>query len=232
MYITILRLIVVSFLLCNTVTAQQQDTSFPSPLRPLIIPTAMVTYGVAALHTSVLENWNTEVHERVAVDNPGRRIHVDNYLQWSPAMAVYALNLAGIKGKHRLVDRTFLFGFSNLIQGGVTHIVKRWVQEPRPDHSNNLSFPSGHTSTAFANAEFMRMEYKDVSPWYGIAGYAAAATTGYLRMYNNKHWLSDVIAGAGVGILSTQAAYFLYPRVVKLLTKKQSVSPYAANSSL
>jgi len=228
MYITTIRLIVVSLLFIRTVSAQEKDTSFPSPLRPFIIPAAMVTYGVAALHTSVLENWNTEVKDRVSVDNPEKRIHIDNYLQWSPAIAVYALNLSGIKGKHRLVDRTFLFGFSNLLQGGVTHVVKRWVNEPRPDHSNNLSFPSGHTATAFANAEFMRMEYKDVSPWYGVAAYAAAATTGYLRMYNNKHWLSDVVAGAGVGILSTQAAYFLYPRVVKLLHKKQSVSPYAA----
>ncbi|MDR6340727.1 membrane-associated phospholipid phosphatase [Filimonas zeae] len=232
MYTTI-RLIVASLLLCTSVCAQQQkDTSFPSPLRPLIIPTAMVAYGVAALHTSVLENWNTEVHERVAVDHPEKKIHIDDYLQWSPAVAVYALNLTGIKGKHRIIDRTFLFGLSNLIQGGVTHVVKRAVQEPRPDKSNNLSFPSGHTATAFANAEFMRMEYKDVSPWYGIAGYAAAATTGYLRMYNNRHWLSDVIAGAGVGILSTQAAYFLYPRVVKLLVKKPSQSPYAGNAGL
>lgn len=232
MYTTI-RLIVASLLLCTSVCAQQQkDTSFPSPLRPLIIPSAMVAYGVAALHTSVLENLNTEVHKNVAVDNPGKKIHIDDYLQWSPAIAVYALNLTGIKGKHRIIDRTFLFGLSNLIQGGVTHVVKRGVQEPRPDGSNNLSFPSGHTATAFANAEFMRMEYKDVSPWYGIAGYAAAATTGYLRMYNNRHWLSDVIAGAGVGILSTQAAYFLYPRVVKLISKKRSVSPYAGNAGL
>lgn len=186
----------------------------------------MVGYGIAALHATVLENWNQDIHSRVAMENPDKHIHLDNYLQWSPAAAVYALNLAGIKGKHNFTDRTFLFGITTLIQGSVTYGVKKWTKEARPDQSNNLSFPSGHTATAFANAEFLRMEYKDVSPWYGIAGYAAAATTGYLRMYNNKHWLSDVIAGAGIGILSTQAAYFLYPRVVKLFQKKQHISPY------
>ena len=67
--------------------------------------------------------------------------------------------------------------------------------------------------------EFLRREYWDASPWYGIAGYAAAAATGYLRMYNNKHWLGDVVAGAGVGILSADFAYYIYPRIKKLFVK-------------
>jgi membrane-associated phospholipid phosphatase len=83
----------------------------------------------------------------------------------------------------------------------------------RPDGSAYNSFPSGHTATAFANAEFMRMEYKDVSPWYGIAGYAVATGTGLLRMYNNKHWFNDVVAGAGFGIAGTRLAYWLYPKI-------------------
>jgi len=57
------------------------------------------------------------------------------------------------------------------------------------------------------------MEYKDVSPWYGIAGYAVATTTGLLRMYNNKHWFNDVVAGAGFGIAGTRLAYWLYPKI-------------------
>jgi membrane-associated phospholipid phosphatase len=109
---------------------------------------------------------------------------------------------------------------ATFFQGASTHLLKRATGVTRPDGTNALSFPSGHTATAFASAEFMRMEYKDVSPWYGIAGYAAAATTGYLRMYNNRHWLGDVLAGAGIGILSTQAAYFLYPKITSLLRKK------------
>ncbi|BAV05337.1 PAP2 superfamily protein [Filimonas lacunae] len=192
----------------------------------LLVPMAMVGYGFAALHTPVFKNWNTDVHGRLANMNIEQHIHVDNYLQWTPAAAVYALNLAGIKGRNNFTNRTFLFGIATLIQGATIHSLKRMTQETRPDYSNKLSFPSGHTATAFASAEFMRMEYKDVSPWYGIAGYAVAATTGYLRMYNNKHWLSDVVTGAGIGILSTQASYFLYPKVVKLLQKKQTVSPY------
>jgi membrane-associated phospholipid phosphatase len=179
----------------------------------------MLTYGYSAMHINRLERWSYNVHQGVSQTNPASHTTADNYLQWTPALAVYGLNLAGIKGKHNLKESTLLFGIATLFQGGTAFGLKSLTKETRPDNSNTLSFPSGHTSTAFANAEFLRMEYKDVSPWYGIAGYAAAATTGYLRMYNNKHWLNDVIAGAGLGILSTQAAYFLYPRVKHLLTR-------------
>ena len=71
----------------------------------------------------------------------------------------------------------------------------------------------------------MRQEYKDVSPWYGVAGYAMATATGMLRMYNNKHWMSDVVAGAGVGIVSTKLAYWLYPYVKHALWKDKASGP-------
>lgn len=57
----------------------------------------------------------------------------------------------------------------------------------------------------------MRLEYKAVSPWYGYSAYAAAAATGAIKIMENAHWLSDVLAGAGVGILSTRVAYYVYP---------------------
>lgn len=92
----------------------------------------------------------------------------------------------------------------------------------RPDHSSNNSFPSGHTATAFVGAEQLWQEYKERSIWYGIAGYSVAAGTGFFRMYNNKHWFSDVAMGAGIGIISTKIAYWLTPLIVKETSTKQS----------
>jgi len=69
----------------------------------------------------------------------------------------------------------------------------------------------------------MRQEYKDVSPWYGVGGYILAASTGFMRMYNNKHWLSDVVAGAGTGILSTDLTYYLYPKLKRLFSHKRDM---------
>lgn len=49
----------------------------------------------------------------------------------------------------------------------------------------------------------------------GYAGYAIAAITGYLRIYNDRHYLNDVVAGACIGVLSTKLAYWLYPKIFK-----------------
>jgi membrane-associated phospholipid phosphatase len=77
-------------------------------------------------------------------------------------------------------------------------------------------------------AEFLYQEYKDVSPWYGIAGYVVATGTGLFRMYNNRHWFSDVVAGAGFGILSTKVAYWIYPWMKeKFLKTKRKYSGMA-----
>ena len=108
--------------------------------------------------------------------------------------------------------------------GTTVYAVKNITKVQRPDGSGSNSFPSGHTATAFAAAEFMRQEYKDASPWYGIAGYAAAMATGILRLYNNKHWVSDVVAGAGVGILSTKLAYWIYPAIKRKFFKHKSIN--------
>ena len=157
-------------------------------------------------------------------DHPFFRTKFDDYLQYAPALTVYGLNAIGIKGRNNLRDRTMIYLLSNIMLTTTVFSVKKLSYQLRPDGSNYYSFPSGHTSEAFASAEFLYQEYKNVSPWYGMAGYAMAAATGYLRMYNNKHWLGDVIAGAGIGILSTKAAYWIYPIIKRKLFKDNPMS--------
>ncbi len=187
-----------------------------------IIPAAMVTYGFIALESKPLIQLDHNVKEITWDKNPHKTTIIDDYLWIAPALSVYALNAAGVKGKHNFVDRSVILGLSYIIASAVVtptkHLTKKW----RPDGSNRLSFPSGHTEQAFVAAEFLRMEYKDVSPWYGIAGYSAAAVTGYLRIYNNRHWVSDVIAGAGIGILSVQFVYWAYPKLKQKLSKNKN----------
>ena len=97
--------------------------------------------------------------------------------------------------------------------------LKGVTNRERPNGSDNLSFPSGHTSNSFLGAEFMAQELNSKSVYYGIVGYAFATTTGLFRIYHQNHWFSDVVAGAGFGILSTKAAYLLYPYVRNRLFK-------------
>ncbi|MBS1598890.1 MAG: phosphatase PAP2 family protein [Bacteroidetes bacterium] len=193
----------------------------------LLIPATMIVYGVVAIKNPTLRQVNHEFKDEAYLEAPHAPFHLDNYLMYVPAASVYALNAVGIKGKNNFFDRSMIYILSNVILATTVTSVKNISHQLRPDSSDYLSFPSGHTAEAFASAEFMRMEYKDVSLWYGVAGYAMAAFTGYLRMYNNKHWFSDVVAGAGVGILSTDLSYFLYPKIKKLFTKKNKVSSFA-----
>lgn len=178
-----------------------------------IVPEFFIAYGFYAIENDQFKNFNLELKDEVYAENPHARFKFDNYLQFAPAAMVYGLDAIGIKARHNLRDRTMLFLMSTMITSGSVFAIKNLSQQLRPDGSDYLSFPSGHTAEAFASAEFMRQEYKDISPWYGLAGYAASAATGYLRMFNNKHWVSDVIAGAGVGIASTKLAYWLYPKI-------------------
>ena len=90
------------------------------------------------------------------------------------------------------------------------------------------SFPSGHTAITMLSAHIMYKEYKDVSPWIGVGGYLIATTTGALRIINNKHWLSDVVMGAGIGLLSVEIGYLMLPLWHSVLGIKDSRKSFAA----
>ena len=194
------------------------------PVKALLLPGIMIAYGFTSLESDALKDLNEEIKEEMYTENPHKKFPLDNYLQYAPAAVVYGLNTMGIKGKHNFRDRSMIYVMSNIILTGTVFSLKKITAVQRPDGSSRTSFPSGHTAEAFASAEFLYQEYKDISPWYGIAGYAAAATTGYLRMYNNKHWLSDIVAGAGIGIASTKIAYWLYPKIQHKLFKDKMVN--------
>ena len=120
---------------------------------------------------------------------------------------------------------------SYLTMGILVNGLKYTVREPRPYNPNvRNSFPSGHTATAFMGAELVRMEYKDASVWYGLSAYVVASGIGVLRVWNERHWATDVLAGAGIGILSARVAYWLLPFERRLfgLDKKQKASDMVA----
>ena len=188
-------------------------------IKPLLISATLVTYGFISLENDGLLNLNQELKEEVWTEHPHQLKHIDNYLQFAPAFFVFGLNAIGIKGKNNLRDISMIYLLSNIMLNTTVSSIKKISHQLRPDGSDYYSFPSGHTTEAFASAEFLYQEYKDVSPWYGIAGYTMAATTGYLRMYNNKHWLGDIVAGAGIGIASVKIAYWLYPKIKAALFK-------------
>jgi hypothetical protein len=194
--------------------------------KQLIIPSILMTYAIVGMESDQIKLYNTNIREEV-IDDIDKKTSIDDFSQYAPAAAVYGLNLAGIQGKNNLKDRTIILGTSYLIMATTVTSLKHLTKVERPDGSNFDSFPSGHTATAFVGAEFMWQEYKDKSVWYGVSGYLVAAGTGAFRMYNNKHWLTDVAMGAGIGILSTKAAYWLFPVINEKIFKAKNKTALA-----
>ena len=87
--------------------------------------------------------------------------------------------------------------------------LKAVVNEERPDHSDNKSFPSGHAAIAFAAARSIDKEFRKESIWIPIAGYAAATALGVERVVSDRHHWYDVAAGAALGYGAAELTWWL-----------------------
>ena len=120
----------------------------------IVVPAALV--GVSALY---IENgWMVRQKRAVRyalVPKDRRKMHADDYVQYSPVVAVYGLNLAGVRGRHSFKDRTIMLAMSYATMGIIVNTMKLAISERRPDVSTRNSFPSGHTATAFMGAQFL-----------------------------------------------------------------------------
>jgi len=201
------------------------NSSYKNPLllKPYFIPAFLTSYGLFAMKDEELQDLDNSIKEELWSDIQHKPITIDNYLQYAPAFSVFGLRAAGIPGKNNLKDELFLYLMSNAVMAAIVNPLKYATHLQRPDGFGKNAFPSGHTATAFVGAEFLNQEYKDRSPWYGIAGYTVATGVGFMRIYNNRHWMRDVAAGAGIGMISTKFSYWLYPKIKKDLFEKREL---------
>jgi membrane-associated phospholipid phosphatase len=204
----------------DLLTAPDTVKKLHSKAWTLIPPAGLILYGASSFVIHPVRNIDYFVRGEVKKTGPNFNSNAESYFLIGPVVFVYGLNLAGVSGKNVFIDRTALLGLSAGFLGVSEYATKKLTHRLRPNGSDYLSFPSGHTGLAFMGAEFLAQEYSDKSPVYTVVGYAFAVTTGVFRMYNRDHWFSDVVAGAGFGILSTKAAYLIYPYLRNKLTHK------------
>lgn len=138
------------------------------------------------------------------------KTHIDDYSQFFGPVLTTGLKIAGVESRSDWGRYLATTAMSYGIMAGFVNGIKYTAKEMRPDGSTANSWPSGHTATAFVGATILHKEYGMTrSPWYSVAGYGVATATGVMRVLNNRHWVSDVLSGAGIGIMSTELAYAL-----------------------
>ena len=162
---------------------------------------------------------------------PAYENRFDDNLQLVPLVVASGLNFAGYEGRNKtgryLASGALSYAWCALFVNSIKYSAK----EMRPDGSTANSFPSGHTATAFTAATIMHKEYGLTrSPWWSIFGYGCATTTGIMRTLNNRHWISDVLVGAGLGVISTDLGYMCADWIFK--KKGTNREPLKANSDL
>jgi membrane-associated phospholipid phosphatase len=184
-----------------------------APLRQWIAPAVLVGSGAIVLLDSdadefFISNFETREERNESFINFSNNL--DDYLQHVPSASVFVLSLSNVKGKHDLPNQAALYLKSELLMLATVYTLKYSVGESRPDTGQKNSFPSGHTAQAFTAATFLFREYGHKSIWITIGAYTAASTVGVFRILNNRHWISDVLVGAGIGILSTNLVYLTH----------------------
>lgn len=175
-----------------------------------VIPASLVVSGAIVMFDRDGDEFflnNFEMREERNENFINFSNHLDDYMQHVPSVGVFALSIAGVRGTHDLRNQAALYVKSELLMLATVYGLKYSVGESRPDSGQKNSFPSGHTAQAFVAASFLSKEYGSRSIWISVGAYAAATTIGAFRILNNRHWVSDVLVGAGIGIFSTEIVY-------------------------
>ena len=176
--------------------------------KKFIAPVALISAGALLLNTQLNTDLQTNARKKFGTSF---QTSADNYLQFVPIGQIYLGKYLGFKPKNDFKHQTINIIIANGIMGVTVLAMKHTFKEERPDFSDHLSFPSGHTSTAFTNAALLFYEYKDSNLWYASSGFLFATATGVLRIANNKHYTSDVLTGAGIGIASGMLVSYFNP---------------------
>ena len=195
-----------------------------------ITPVPLVAFGLIAKANK--KNFRSARNNFI----PSYENHLDDYSQHFPVAVATILNFAGYEGRSNhwryLTSAAASYATMAILVNGIKYTAK----EMRPDGSTANSFPSGHTATAFVAATILHKEYGQTrSPWFSVGAYGCATMTGVMRTLNNRHWISDILVGAGLGVLSTDIGYAIGDLIWKdkgiLRQKRQGMGDMLKNPS-
>ena len=181
----------------------------------LIAPGVLLIYGGLKPVINAIPKLDNKIMNNIQENYPDFHTNAADYLMWVPSASVYAMDAFLVKTQHNFKEHLILDAGSILVTGALGFGMRKISEHIDAYKSKNTQFPSGHTANAFRGAEFVHQELKFSHPVLSYAGYVVATGVGILRIYNKNHYLTEVIAGAGLGILSTKLTYWIFDKVKK-----------------
>lgn len=140
---------------------------------------------------------------------PGFTYDYGNHIQYLPGVAVWGMKACGVEGRSSWGGMAIAHAGGAAASLILVHAPKWAVGRMRPDGSKDNSFPSGHSATAFLTATWLQKEYGSRYPWLSGIGYGAATLTAQQRILRNRHWCTDTMAGAVLGVVSAELGYWI-----------------------
>lgn len=191
-----------------------QDSAH-GPFRPatLILPGTMLAYGCLKPAIPAIRKLDDRIWNATQVPSGTFGFNLDTYLQWAPSLSVYVLDAFKVQTRHTFRQHLLIDAGSILMTGGGGFILRKVSERMDGFELKGTQFPSGHTANAFRGAEILRQELKHSHPVWSFSGYLVAGAVGFMRIQGRQHQLSEVIAGAGLGMLSTKLTYWALGRI-------------------
>lgn len=148
-------------------------------------------------------------------NHAGYRTTLDDYLMWAPSASIFMMDAFHIKTVHNFRQHIIIEAGSVLITGCIGMGMRMISKNMKAYNSNGSKFPSGHTANAFRGAEIFHQEFKESNRLLSYGAYLLAMGVGISRLYEQNHYLSEVVAGAGLGILSAKLTYWIFDKAKK-----------------
>ncbi len=179
----------------------------------VIIPAAFVGYGCLKPAIKAIQNTDDKIWQQVQTNHASFKTNAADYLMWAPSAAIYLMDGLRVQTKHSFKEHLILDVGSIIVTGGIGMVMRKISGNLDVYKTYGTEFPSGHTANAFRGAEIFHQELKGSHELLSYSGYIVAAGVGALRIYNKNHLLTEVLAGAGLGILSTKLTYWVFDKV-------------------
>lgn len=189
-------------------TSVPAQTIYKFTPQQLIVPVTLMGMGAVGLLNPQMREVRMNLKDQMTKLRGDNYVSIDDYLQYVPTAAFLGAEYLGAKPHHTFRERLAVGLTAYAVIGVMVNGAKYTVRDMRPNGKKRNSFPSGHSAVAFVGAELVREEF---GLKYGVPAYILATGVGFLRMYNEKHWINDVFAGAGVGILGARVGYWMLP---------------------